>query len=262
MLLADGVVFGNHEAEGCGDALRNPLVRAELDGHLEGERRAGGGLGGFGGVLGAVRSHDVRSFSERRGPLASRRRGPLGAAEKSPALNRACTLDWRAAPAWAAAQRRTAEDGNFVSRGIRPQAEGENCGLEPLPVRLDGLKPRQTGGMRRREARQPDPCALEIKDYQDGAGPPKASARKLTPARLPHGHGADRRRLAGRRRVRPASRRRRPGSSWRSAVALTGPSTKGAGASSCPDPVRSRATGGFPQRPGVTRRPPSRPATW
>jgi hypothetical protein len=38
------------------------------------------------------------------------------------------------------------EDGNFVARGIRPQAEGENCWLEPLLARLVWLSRKEPGG--------------------------------------------------------------------------------------------------------------------
>ena len=46
----------------------------------------------------------------------------------------------------AGAERRTAEAGDFVSRGIRPKGEGENRRLERLPGRPVGLsvtKPRE-----------------------------------------------------------------------------------------------------------------------
>ena len=76
----------------------------------------------------------------RRGPLTSCQRVPLGDAKRpvrKPALHRR--------EASAGAERRTAEAGDFASRGIRPKGEGENRRLERLPGRPVGLgvtKPR------------------------------------------------------------------------------------------------------------------------
>ena len=82
----------------------------------------------------------VDPFRVRRGPLTSCQRVPLGDAKepvRKPALHRR--------EASAGAERRTAEAGDFVSRGIRPKGEGENRRLERLlgrPVGLGVTKPR------------------------------------------------------------------------------------------------------------------------
>ena len=60
VLGADGVVFGDDEAEGLGDVFRDALVGAELGGDLEGD--AGAGVALWGG-LGAIPGHCRRSFS-------------------------------------------------------------------------------------------------------------------------------------------------------------------------------------------------------
>jgi len=80
---------------------------------------------------------------------------PLGAAKRARPVNRDRTFDCRLrAAAWAGAQPRMAEDGNFGSRGIRPKAEGENCRLEPLLARLawlSRLQPRGSMALRDRD---------------------------------------------------------------------------------------------------------------
>ena len=57
VLGADGVVFGDDEAEGLGDVFRDALVWAEVGGRLEGDGGAGFALGGG---LGAVRGHSSK----------------------------------------------------------------------------------------------------------------------------------------------------------------------------------------------------------
>src|SRR5271170_6807444 len=135
VLGADRVVVGGDEAEGGGDVFRDPLVGAELEGHLEGEGLAGLTLGGG---LGAVGSHFGEPFSCAGG------RWPI--ASVFPSVRHKKARPGRPAPEGPERMRRAAEGGEFASRGIRLWPKGKFVKRSRCWPNGLGLRPRTTEG--------------------------------------------------------------------------------------------------------------------